>query len=187
MTIITISRQLGSMGSEISDFVGNQLNCRVVSRDLINQAAIRAGAPETALADIDELGLLGVTLTPVEKMAYAKSLSQVMLELAEAGDVIILGRGGQVILQGYPKVLHVRLVGSLEVRATRLVKEKDISIKAAIEQINASDRHKREFLKGYFNHQLDSQELYDLIINTDKLTPEGAAEIIVLASKRIIQ
>lgn len=187
MAIITISRQLGSMGSEIGNIVGEQLNCRVVSRDLINQAAKRAGAPETALADIDELGLLGVILTPIEKMAYAKSLSQVMLELAEAGDAIILGRGGQVILQGFPKVLHVRLVGSIEVRAMRLAKEKEISIKAAIEQINASDRHKRDFLKGYFNHQLDSQELYDLIINTDKLTPAGAADIIVLASKHLIQ
>jgi hypothetical protein len=60
MAVITISRQMGSLGREISEEIARSLNYRVVWREVINEAAKRAGAPDVALATIDELDLLGI-------------------------------------------------------------------------------------------------------------------------------
>ncbi len=63
MDVITISRQLGSLGFEVGKIAAEQLDYRLVWRDLINQAASLAGAPEVALAMFDEFNLLGIEPT----------------------------------------------------------------------------------------------------------------------------
>lgn len=179
MTVITISRQMGSLGHEIGILVANQLGYRVVWRDLINQAAKRAGAPEIALAVIDELGLLGVTPTADERLKYVEAVTSVMRDFAEEGDVVIVGRGGQVALRDYPGVIHIRLIAAIDVRARRISVKDNISLQAAEARINASDKHRADFLKNYYNNQLDDPELYHLILNTGFISMESAADLIV--------
>ena len=60
MPVVTLSREMGSGGNDIAQAVAGRLGLRLVGREIINQAAIQAGVPEVALAEIDELGLLGM-------------------------------------------------------------------------------------------------------------------------------
>jgi cytidylate kinase len=124
LPVITISRQLGSLGNQIARATAELLGYRLVWRDLINEAALRAGAPGTALAVIDELGLLGISLSKKEIRAYRKALKQVMKELYSAGNAVIVGRAGQIILHDQPAVLHVRVVAPAELRAQRIAASK---------------------------------------------------------------
>src|SRR5512146_879462 len=131
MAVITISRQYGSLGNIVANALGQRLGYRVVMRELINQAASAAGAPEVALAVIDELGLLGLSPSEEDYQAYIHAVKYVMQGLADEGNVIIVGRGGQVVLAGRPDVLHVRTVAPVEVRAARLMERHHISLAAA--------------------------------------------------------
>ena len=88
MAVITISRQLGSLGFEIGNLVSDRLGYRIVWRELINEAAQRAGAPDVALAVIDELGLLGVKPSARSSQAYLEAVRVVVLELASKGNVV---------------------------------------------------------------------------------------------------
>ena len=90
MSTITISRQMGSLGCEVAQLVAEELSYRLVWRDLINQAAIRAGTPEMALADIDELGLLDISPSPKAKLAYRQAVQQVMQELAKENNRLVV-------------------------------------------------------------------------------------------------
>jgi cytidylate kinase len=182
MTTITISRQLGSRGLEIARQVAERLGYRLVWRELINQAALRAGAPEMALATIDELGLLNLCPSPAACRAYHQAVRQVMLELAEEGGVVILGRAGQVILRGRPDVLHVRLIAPAGLRAGRIAALQNISLEAAAAQVQASDRHRSNYLRRFYKARWDNPELYDLLLNTADLSVETAAGIIVQAA-----
>jgi len=181
MTTITISRQLGSLGTSIAHVVAQRLGYRVVWRELINQAAQRAGAPEVALATIDDLGILGLRPSPQARQAYHQAVQQVMEELAAEGRVVIVGRAGQVILRGRPDVLHVKVIAPLSLRAERVAHRQNIPIAAARAQVEASDRTRRNYLRRYYHARWDDPELYDLIINTERLTPTAAAELICLA------
>ena len=178
MATVTISRQLGSLGSEVARAAADRLGYRLVWRDVINQAARRAGAPEVALAAIDELGLLGLCPTPKACHAYHQAVRQVMEELAKEGGVVILGRAGQVILRDHPGALHVRVIAPQRLRVERVARRHGVSLQAAAAQVEASDRYRHHYLRRFYHVRADDPELYDLIINTERMTPEGAANLI---------
>lgn len=187
MSVVTISRQLGSLGFEIGQRLAEQLGYRLVWRELINQAAIRAGAPEVALAMIDELNLLGVCPSPEKCQAYIQAVEHVLHELAGEGEVVIVGRGGQIVLRGHPGALHVRIVAPLEVRVARVAASRGVTERAARAQIQASDRSRRLYFHKFYQADWDEPTLYDLIINTAHIGGETAVQMIrqVLAHPRL--
>jgi cytidylate kinase len=180
-SVITISRQLGSLGSQVARETASLLGYKLVWRDLINASALRAGAPHTALAVIDELGLLGISLTKKEMKAFRKAIRQVMDELYHEGNIVILGRAGQCILGRKPGVLHVRVFAPANLRAERVAARHQISLENAVCQVEASDNYRRDFLKQFFKIAWDDPELYDLLINTAHLDATQSARLIAQA------
>jgi cytidylate kinase len=175
MAAITISRQLGSMGDEVAQAIAKRLNFRIVCRDLINQAALRAGVPEMALAMIDDLGLFGIHPSVEARTAYHQAIQKTMREIADSGDVVIIGRAGQVILRNHPQVLHIMVIAPFSVRVERIARQQNIPSQAAIAQIATSDRTRRNYLQRYYHVRWTDPELYDLVINTFRLSPDQAA------------
>ncbi|HEY4693729.1 MAG TPA: cytidylate kinase-like family protein [Bellilinea sp.] len=181
MDVITISRQLGSLGFQVGQAVAAKLNYRLVWRDLINQAAIRSGAPDVALAMIDELNLLGLVPTPEQFKAYIQVVGQVIHELAVEGGIVIVGRGGQVVLRNDPRVLHVRILSPLDVRIQRICDYRGISPEAASAQIETSDKTRKNYLRRAYQTDWDDPSMYDLVLNTGRMSLATAAEIICQA------
>lgn len=181
MVAVTVSRQRGSLGERIAEEIAARLGCRVVWREVVDQAARQVGAPEMILAEIDDLGLLGLSFTREEQRAYHQAMTQVMEDLVAKGNVVIIGRAGQVILRDYPGVFHVQIVAPVEVRAGRLSQELSIPIAAARAQVKVSDRRRREYLRRAFRARWDDPTLYDLVLNTARLTPDLAAGLVCQA------
>lgn len=178
MEVITFSRQLGSLGFQVAKAVADQLNYRLVWRDLINQAAIRAGAPEVALAMLDEFNLLGIDPTPQQFKDYIRVVGQVIRELADEGKIVIVGRAGQVLLCDDPHVLHVRVVAPIEVRVERLVAARGILLESAQAQIQTSDRARKNYLRRFYHVNWEDSSLYDIILNTGRISVAAAADTI---------
>ncbi|NLF00756.1 MAG: cytidylate kinase-like family protein [Anaerolineales bacterium] len=181
MAAITISRQLGSLGSEVAQAVAARLGWRVIWRELINQAAREAGAGEMALATIDDLNLLGLRPRAEVRQAYLDAIARLMDEAASQGKVIILGRAGQVVLRERADTLHMRIIAPLTLRAERVAARQGISLQAAEAQVQASDRARRRYVQRFYHMDWDDSSLYDLIINTRRMAAEPAAELVCLA------
>lgn len=181
MNVITISRQLGSLGTTLGRHVAARLNLRLVHREIINQAARIAGDPELALATIDELGLLGLEPDPTHQDAYLQAVRRVIEEEAVKGQVIIVGRAGQALLQDRADTLHLRVVAPLEVRVERIVKAHGTSPQAARAQIADSDSYRAGYLQRFYGIHWEDPSLYHLVLNTGQLDLETAAEIVCTA------
>jgi cytidylate kinase len=181
MGAITISRQMDSGGDELALYVAQRLGWRRVCRDLINQAALAAGVPQVALAEIDELGLLRLRPSTRDWQAYQGQVERIIRELADEGDVVIVGRGGQVVLRGRPDVLHVRVVAPLEVRIASLQQKKNVSAEAARTRLEASDKARARYLWRSHSARLDDPALYHFIINTGLLGLSHAGHLVVQA------
>ena len=177
-TVITISRQMGSLGREVARATADRLGFRLVWRELINQAAIRCGSPEVALAAIDELGLLGLCPSSKACRAYRQAVRQVMEEIAAQGRAVIIGRAGQVILHDWQGALHIRVIAPVKVRALRIATLQGISLETALAQVDASDRYRHRYLKRYYGVRWEDPDLYDLVINTSRMQPTDAAQLI---------
>lgn len=178
MPTITLSRQMGSLGSQVAQIIAEMLGYKLVWRDLINQAAQRAGVPEMALAVIDELHLLGVAPAPQASRVYLAAVETIMHELADQGNTVIQGRAGQVILKNRPDTLHVRVIAPRNLRVERIAHKFGISIESALAQVEASDRNRATYLRRYYKTRWDDPALYHIVINTGDLSAQQAAAII---------
>jgi len=185
MSVITISRQLGSLGTTLGRLVAGRLEYRLVHRELINQAARLVSAPDMALATIDELGLLGLEPEETQQQAYLKAVETVMKTLVQEGNTIIVGRAGQAILQNVPNVLHVRVVAPQKIRIQRIIKAHQISPQAAAAQIEESDRFRADYLESFYHIGWDDPTLYHLVINTGQMDLETSAEVVCSAVRKM--
>jgi cytidylate kinase len=185
MTIITISRQLGSLGTTLGRRVASRLGYHLVHREILNQAARLAGAPDMALATIDELGLLGIEPDKTHQHVYLQAVRLVIENLVREENVIIVGRAGQAILQNHPGVFHLRVVAPLETRIQRIVQIHGISPQAAKAQIEDSDRSRSDYLQRFYNTEGDDPAFYHLIINTGRMDLEIAAEVVCIAVRKM--
>lgn len=171
-SVVTISRQIGSGGSTFAKELSIKTGFQLVWREVINQAAIKIGSPEVALAMIDELGLLGLCPDQHECEAYVKSVGMVMQEYAKKGNVIIVGRASQVILKNNPDAIHLRIIADMDTRIKNLCKKSKIKEKSAFEQIKQSDAYRQEYLQKFHHVDWNDPSLYDLVINTGKFSME---------------
>ena len=187
MQTITISRQLGSLGEEVAEKVAQHLGYQVVCRELINQAAIQCGAPELAQAWIDDLGILDIQPSPKDRRAFLSAVQEAMEELAERGNVIIVGRAGQIILGKRPDVLHVKVIAPASLRADRIARMHNVPITAAMAQVKASDRTRKDYLRRHYHARWDDPDLYDLILNTARLDADQGACLICKAVEQCQQ
>jgi cytidylate kinase len=105
-----------------------------------------------------------------------------MHELAEQGQVIIVGRAGQVVLCDHPGALHVRIFAPIERRAERVAARLNISLASAQAQVEASDLYRRRYLQRFYHVRWDNPDLYDVIINTERVSVQSAAQVICRAA-----
>ena len=187
MPVITLSRELGSRGDDVAVAVAERLKLRLIGRELINQAARQTGAPEVALAEIDELGLLGLKPGRAAFQLYRTTVEQVIRDLAAGGNVLLVGRGGQIVLAGQAGVLHVRISAPHAARVRCVAERCRVSVEAAAARIAASDRARRAYLRRHYGAAWDDPQLYDLTVNMAQLRVEDAAALVCLAADLLSQ
>lgn len=205
MVVITISRELGSNGDAIADMVCEKLGYRRVDKAIMMQIAQEAGVDVEAVLekerDVTQRARLvsGEMTSLYRKQTSAfekkgalddKTYEQVVREtlerFAQEGNVIIVGRGGQMVLSAWPTALHVRLYAPPEVRVRRLMERDGLSQAEAERRIEQSDEQKRQYIRHWHNNaDWRNSKYYHLSIDTARIAPETAAQIIILAARDI--
>lgn len=107
-----------------------------------------------------------------------------VLHLADAGHVILVGRGAGVATKGVRNVFHVRLVAALEKRIERVQKREHLSPKDAEKLITKTDRGRDRFARAYFHTHVDDDLNYHLVLNTDLVPMSDAVDLIAEGARR---
>jgi hypothetical protein len=110
-----------------------------------------------------------------------------VLHLADAGHVILVGRGAGVATRGVPNVFHVRLVAALEKRIERVQKREHLSPKDAEKLIAKTDRGRDRFARAYFHTHVDDDLNYHLVLNTDLVPMSDVVELIAEGARRCFE
>ena len=112
------------------------------------------------------------------KFLLLHKTSQTILKLASFGNVILVGRGANIITSIFPNTFHIRLVAPLEFRIDNAAKLYNIEKKKAAEFIKDEDEARKDYIWKYFHKNIEDPLLYHAVINTNLLKPEEVAEII---------
>ncbi len=190
---ITISRTTGAGGHAVASPLAEYLRMRVpghlvwtVFDENLVQKVLEDHRMQKYIAAFVEEGHKSMLQDSIEEWMGLHPGSWTVLQwtnaavarLAQAGNVIMLGRGGMVITGKMENVFHVRLVGSLERRIERVKEIYGLDQKQAAAYIKKKDEGRRKYLKDNFDEDIDNPLLYHLTVNTDLAPYEETAGLI---------
>lgn len=104
-------------------------------------------------------------------------------KLAQRGKVILIGRGGMVLLKDLPTALHVRLVAPLAWRVQRLMQQEGLSEDKARQRILCEDKQRAGYIRQFYGVDWNDPTLYHLVLNVASLGLETTANLIVTAAQ----
>ena len=186
MAIITISRKVASFGDETAAALAKLLGYTFVTRKVLEEKLRERGVPEDALKKYDEKKPTFWASLSRERDIYMDLLRETVFDEAQHDNRIFIGRGGFAILNGVPGCYSARLVATDSERLKRLEKEFDWTEDQARQRMNESDQNRDGFHKCFFNVEIENPAIYNIVLTTDMISAETAAEIIKTAFEKTI-
>ena len=202
---ICISSEDGAGAAEASRLVAETLGFGLIDEDILTRAAVEAGVEREVVADVERrksavikllegfgpanVGAGGIVMLP-EDVGYGRPASNelralirsVIEDIATAGSVVIVAHAASLALATRDDVLRVFITASLQTRRRRLAESLGVEEKEAARVIKRSDAGRADYIKRFYRIGAELPTHYDLVINTDKLTPEAAARLVVDAA-----
>lgn len=177
MAIVTISRQDGSLGTEIADKLSKALQMQLVVKDTV----MKQWMPE--VADKYQLHMLEESpkfyLTPMrDGLSFKEYIENRLIEAAEENPSVIVGMGSQIIFAGHPDAIRVRIIASAQTRRDRMKARYGFGDAEADRLIDQTDRKHRKYIQTLYGVEWTDPLGYDLVLNTDKLTIDECVGII---------
>ena len=115
---------------------------------------------------------------------YSQGIQQTVLQLAELGSIVIVGRGANIILKDDPRVLRVGLIANEVDRINRIANYEDVDYETAETLIRNRDAARNQFFKQFFNiDDPDNRFNYHAILNTSEMNFDLATDIIIDMAK----
>ena len=191
--IITISRQFGSGGRTVGHLVAEKLGIPFYDKELVEHIALESGfaphfveehgehAPGKSIFSyaFASHGVPGV----MNGLSTADFLWNIqcsaILQLAEKGPCVIVGRNADYILKDRKDVLHTYIHADLDFRADRIVRLYGESEKSPIARLQEKDKRRKLNYQHYTGRTWGDANNYDISLNTGVIGVEKAAEIIL--------
>ncbi len=160
--ILTISREFGSGGREIGQSVARELGYAYVDREVILADIREHGAKwEQWAHDLDEHRPTVWEKYDWSFRGFASLVQLHLLEHAEKGGVVIMGRGGNFVLKDVAHAYRIRVTAPLDVRIERIVQREGVDRETAQWLCEKTDRERAGFLHAIYGSRWDDPAEYD--------------------------
>jgi cytidylate kinase len=192
---ITLSREVCAGATTLSRVLLPRLDSEfgqedeqwvLLDKDLLSYALARHELPEQLARYLPEDHVSEVNSLIGEIVGLHPSIweleervAQTILELAHVGRIIFVGRAAHLLTQSLPGGFHVRLVASKDTRIRRAMELQGTGAREAESLIERTDHGRRRFVKAHFGRDIDDPHTYDLVINTDRVSPETAGNLVL--------
>lgn len=189
-TLITISRQHGSGGTEVAKILADKLDVWYYNREILYMAADKIGFDSFDEESMKELnyrksskymeGLSVMMGTPGHIPVYNKMYKEqgkIIQKLAGYGSGVFLGRCADYILKDFENVYSVFLYADDEYRLKCLAKAEGREV--TLEEMRKEDKTRESYYNYYTGQKWGDVRNYDLALNMGKTTAEDAADMIL--------
>lgn len=184
MAVITISRELGSGGTDISKKAAKILSYALIDKYLIESVLNQYGLIE--FHEVYETATSVWSRYDTNSLQLIKMLNKTILAFASRDNSVILGRGGYVILRYYSNVLNVRIQAPFDDRVRRVMEIEQIKdVWTAEERVKENDRIRNGFIQNYYSVKWDSANWFNLVIDTSRISADMALNWIVDAAREL--
>ncbi len=195
MAVITISRQFGAGGRTLGEMIAKDLGYLFLDDLIIQELAEKARVSIDSVKSMERTAgstfsklisrmfsqnymerIIGADKGYLDEHIYVELLHEVIMEFAKQDNVVLLGRGGQYILQNFDGAYHILLVADWENRIKfmqRFYKASDAKAKKAVKQ---GETRRSGLYKKFGKEDYDQPHLYHLVLNMSRLSLEQASK-----------
>ena len=191
---VTISRQTGAYGITVSQGLCEYLQKNektakhpwaAFDKEIIGKVVEEHELPQKVVPYLSEAVISEIQnimeelfdLHPSKHMLVHKT-GETILHLAQLGHVVLVGRASNIITAKLPGGIHVRLISPVEDRVKHIQEYYRMDEKKAMELVLTEDHNRKNYVKKYFDKDIDDPFLYDLVINMGKVKTQEAIHII---------
>jgi cytidylate kinase len=202
MAVITISRQFGAGGITLGKMIADSLGYTFADSLIIQRVAKEANVSTDWIESFEkEAGskvsrlisnmvskrmlnrVLGDERGYLDETIYLDYLVLIVAQLADEGDVVIIGRGSQYILNDHPDAIHILLMDDFENRVKFMMDKYDMSHGKAKRTVTNEDRRRINLYKRLGKSDYDDPSLYHQVLNMGRLSLEEALDIVCKMAK----
>lgn len=197
MAVITISRQFGAGGNTLGRMIAKEMGYTFADDDIIQRIAQEANVStrwvesfeKEAGSRISRLISSMVSKRLVDRIlkdergyldekVYLDYLVLIIAQMADEGNVVILGRGSQYILDDHPDAIHVLLIDNFDHRVKFLMKNYDLVEKKASQVVANEDKRRINLYSRLGKQDYDNPSLYHMVLNMSRIDFDYACKIV---------
>lgn len=193
-----ISRAAGAGGEEVGRLVAERLGFLYVDDEIVTQAAIRGGVDPAGVADEERRKT--VVARVLEALAHGSGevwppggsgvgeelrsegiralIRETIEQTAARGKVVIVAHAASHVVSAGSGALRVLVTASPTTRAHRIGDQDGLDEAHAARSVKDSDAARRDYLRRFYGIDEELPTHYDLVVNTDVLSFERAAQVI---------
>ena len=196
---ICISHSTGADGEAVGRAVAERLGFRYVDDEVIAEAAELAELDPAYVADAERRRpLLARLLGHMAQEASTRAseaprtaptdadlrmlITDVLRSFGDQGSVVIVAHAASFALAEDADSLRVFVTASPETRVRRVAAARQLDERGAATVVRDEDAARADYLKRFYGIERELPTHFDLVVSTDRLTPEQAAEIVVTAA-----
>ena len=197
MSVITISRQFGAGGKTLAQKVADKLNYKIAHEEIIEKLAEQAKVSSDVVSAFENEGrgllrrasnfltrqrfidhVMDENRNYMDGEIYIDLLGEIIPEMADEGNIIILGRGAQFILKGRKDACHVLLVAERDDRVRFMQEQYGLSQEKAREAVDRQGERREALMRLFKRGDYDDATHYNMVINQSKMDLDMAAELV---------
>ncbi len=198
MAVLTISRQFGAGGRTLAEKVSEQIGYKVAHEEVIEKLAEKAKVSADVVKAFEDEGRglirrASSLLTPqrfidhvldpkrnyMDGDTYVDLLHKIIPEVADEGNIIILGRGAQFVLKARLDTYHVLLVASREHRIRFMQEKYELSEGKAREVVDKQSKRREKLMRLFRHGDYDEPTRYDMTLNMSKISMDSSVDLVV--------
>lgn len=185
MTVIAMTQEMGSLAKDVALELAGTMNLSVMRKEVVEHVAGKMHVPSSLINRLREgkAGLIERLKTDSERVALFSA--EEVFELANQGNVVIRGWGATCLLRPIPNIVCVRIVRSFAKRVDWLMEYLQTDDRELAEsEIRRSDSAHASRMHEQFGVTWGDPLLYDIVLNTDRVSVGACAEQIRLLCNR---
>lgn len=185
VSAVCISRTIGAGGEDVGRLVADALGFRYLDEEIVLAAAEKEGLDPEQLVRVEHRrkGLSRLEVDIVTGGGFdeiQRSLIRAAVqEAADVGNVVIVAHAASIALAGDDRVVRVLVTASPDMRARRLVQTEQLDEREAAKLIDRADKERASYIKRFYNLDRELPSHYDLVVNTDHLSPSDACALVL--------
>jgi cytidylate kinase len=180
MTVVAMTREIGSLGTEVAAGVAKRLGLEIVRSEVAaNDVARRLGVAEGAVLRYLEGSASLLERWQIDRRKLFHFAAEEILDLAQRGNVLIKGWGAATLLRDVPHVISARVCAPMDFRVRVLMERHGRKDAGRVqEEIERFDAARDRSLRAYFSVEQEDARLYHIVLNTERLSVDACVNAI---------